>query len=279
MSRRRRHQPDSLELLLDTMCNTFGGIIMIALLIALLSRDASPEASATDNLRRQLQSIEQQTTEAQQLQQRLRVSEPNTTAAFELLTQRDELRQRIEAARETIESNNTALAAMPQIDPAEMEQLVAQLQSKTNEVQTLQQQIEREMQARQRALRLPRERATGKKTYYFIVRFGRIYPVHAMRDGRRELNTQTLDWRHVEGGETAVPKAGLGFDVPTFARLFAEIPAQTYSVHFIVYNDSFPMFLAARQVPVARNYDTGWEFLPEDKPVIFSVRGEAPPAL
>jgi hypothetical protein len=37
--------------------------------------------------------------------------------------------------------------------------------------------------------------------------------------------------------------------------------------------------LAARQVPMARNYDTGWEFLPEDRPVIFSSRGEAPPAL
>lgn len=279
MSRRRQHQPDSLELLLDTMCNTFGGIIMIALLIALLSRDASSENAATDNSQRQLQSIEQQTTEAQQLQQRLRVSDPNTTAAFELLTQRDELRQRIEAAQQVLQSNNTALAAMPQIDPAEMERLVAQLQAKTNEVATLQQQIDREMQARQRALRLPRERVTGKKTYYFIVRFGRIYPVHAMRDGRRELNTQTLDWRHAEGGETATPKAGLGFDVPTFARLFAEIPSQTYSIHFIVYNDSFPMFLAARQVPVARNYDTGWEFFPEDRPVIFSSRGEAPPAL
>jgi hypothetical protein len=278
MSRRRQHQPDSLELLLDTMCNAFGGIIMIALLIALLSRDASSE-TATDHIQRLLQSIEQQTTEAQQLQQRLKISEPNTTAAFELLTQRDELRQRIEAARHMIRSNTTALAAIPQIDPAETERLVAQLQSKTNDVQTLQQQIDREMQARQRALRLPRERATGKKTYYFIVRFGRIYPVHAMRDGRRELNTQTLDWRHAEGGETATPKAGLGFDMPTFARLFAEIPPQTYSIHFIVYNDSFPMFLAARQVPVSRNYDTGWEFLPEDRPVIFSSRGEAPPAL
>jgi hypothetical protein len=278
MSRRRQHQPDSLELLLDTMCNTFGGIIMIALLIALLSRDASSE-NATDHIQRLLESIEQRTAEAQQLQQRLQISEPETTAAFELLTQRDELRRSTETERQTIQSNNTALAAMPQVDPAEAERLVAQLQAKTNEVQTLQQQIEREMQARQRALRLPRERATGKKTYYFIVRFGRIYPVHAMRDGRRELNTQTLDWRQTAGGETATPKAGLGFDVPTFARLFAEIPAQTYSIHFIVYNDSFPIFLAARQVPMARNYDTGWEFLPEDRPVIFSSRGEAPPAL
>lgn len=279
MSRRRRQQPDSLELLLDTMCNTFGGIIMIALLIALLSRDASSETSATESLPRQLQSLEQQTTEAQQLQQRLRESDPNTAAAFELLSQRDEMREQIEEVRRTIQSNTTALASMPQADPAEAERLVGQLQSKTNELQILQQQIERDTQARQRALRLPRERVTGKRTSYFILRFGRIYPVHVMQAGARTLNTQTLEWRDTQGGRVATPRLQAGLDAATFSRLLAEIPAQAYSIHFIVYNDSFPMFLAARQVPLARGYDTGWEFLPEDRPVVFSARGEAPPAL
>src|SRR5687767_9075560 len=99
MSRRRQQQPDSLELLLDTMCNTFGGIILIALLIALLSRDASSETAAAqrgENLRRELQSIEQQTNEAEQLRQRLQTSDPTIAATLELLTQRDQLRQRIE---------------------------------------------------------------------------------------------------------------------------------------------------------------------------------------
>ena len=37
MRRRRALAPaDSLDLLLDTMCNTFGGIILIALLVALM---------------------------------------------------------------------------------------------------------------------------------------------------------------------------------------------------------------------------------------------------
>jgi hypothetical protein len=276
---RRQQRPDSLELLLDTMCNTFGGIIMIALLIALLSRDASSETSASENLRRQLQSLEQQTTEAQQLQQKLRTIDPTTTAAFELLSQRDELRQQIESARQTIQSNTTALAAMPQADPAEINRLAAQLQSKTNELQTLQQQVERDIQARQRTLRLPRERVTAKRTHYFIIRYGKIYPVHVFRDRARTLNTQSLDWRETPDGQIATPKPQLGLDTATFARLLVEIPAETYSTHFIVYNDSFPTFLAARQIPLARNFDTGWEFLPEDRPVVFSSRGAAPPAL
>jgi hypothetical protein len=43
--------------------------------------------------------------------------------------------------------------------------------------------------------------------------------------------------------------------------------------------DSFPAFLTARQIPLARNFDTGWEFFTEDRQVIFSASGEAPPAL
>jgi hypothetical protein len=36
MSFRRQHRGDSLDLLLDTMCNTFGGIILLAVLVTLL---------------------------------------------------------------------------------------------------------------------------------------------------------------------------------------------------------------------------------------------------
>ena len=49
MSRRRLpEQSDSLEMLLDTMCNTFGGIILIALMISLIAKDAKPAPELTD---------------------------------------------------------------------------------------------------------------------------------------------------------------------------------------------------------------------------------------
>jgi hypothetical protein len=104
-----------------------------------------------------------------------------------------------------------------------------------------------------------------------------------MRDGRREINSQSLLWRTLPDGRTAEPQAGVGLDVaanaPALNRLFTEIPGETYSIHFLVYSDSFPAFLAARQIPLQRGFDTGWEFLPPDRPIIFSSSGEAPPAL
>ena len=40
MPRKLPPQSDSLEMLLDTMCNTFGGIILIALLLSLIAKDS-----------------------------------------------------------------------------------------------------------------------------------------------------------------------------------------------------------------------------------------------
>lgn len=49
MTRRRGNlQADSLELLLDTICNTFGGILFIALLVALLARETPSQKDTTD---------------------------------------------------------------------------------------------------------------------------------------------------------------------------------------------------------------------------------------
>jgi hypothetical protein len=42
MSRRKRTADSSLELLLDTICNTFGGVLFLAILICVLLRMASP---------------------------------------------------------------------------------------------------------------------------------------------------------------------------------------------------------------------------------------------
>jgi hypothetical protein len=281
MSRRRQKPLDSLELLLDTMCNTFGGIIMIALLIALLSRDTDANASATELFKKQLEQTERQIVEAESLRSRFAESaDTNLLEAIELLRAREELQRKIEEARQEIASNATLQARIAATnDPGELGRLMTQKEARQKEERILVGQIEREKKSRERPLRLPRERVTGKRTFYFILRYGKIHPVHLMRDGRRELNRQSLDWQTTPQGESAMPRRDAGIDLPAFARMLNEVPAQTFAIHFLAYNDSFPLFLAARQGPLARGFDTGWEFLSEEKPVIFSSRGEAPPAL
>jgi hypothetical protein len=44
MNIRRRSLTDSLQLLVDTICNLFGSIVIISLLMSLLSKDTSTDA-------------------------------------------------------------------------------------------------------------------------------------------------------------------------------------------------------------------------------------------
>jgi hypothetical protein len=284
MNIRRRSLTDSLQLLVDTICNLFGSIIIISLLMALLSKDTSPEAAAqarAANWKTEIQQAQSNLDEARRLQSTLTLSNPDEAQKLALAAEISGLRSITASNLAIIRSNSTSAVAPPQ--NVSVEDLLTRKLALESDVTDITNQLSRLKQASTRQLRLPRERATGKKTYYFICRFGKIYPVHLMRDGQRELNTQTLDWRQTPAGETAIPRRELGFDPATglaaFSRLFNEIPAQTFSIHFLVYNDSFPAFLTARQIPLARNFDTGWEFLIEDQPVVFSSRGEAPPAL
>lgn len=278
MNIRHRSLTDSLQLLVDTICNLFGSIIIISLLMALLSKDPTTDATPAqrqENWRNQIQQTQSELDEARRLQ--------STIAPNREDRRRLDLAAEIAQLKSVTESNLVLLRtnAAPPLESAE--DILGRKSALESELTTLSNQLAQAKLANTRQLRLPRERVTGKKTWYFICRFGKVYPVHIMRDGRRELNNQTLDWRETADGETATPRREFGFDPATgmaaLTRLFSEIATQTYSIHFLVYNDSFPAFLSARQVPLSRNFDTGWEFLTEQRPVVFSSHGEAPPAL
>ena len=285
MNIRRRSLTDSMQLLVDTICNLFGSIIIISLLMAVLSKDSSPEAAAHErvaNLSAQLSQAKAELDAARRFQSTVAPLDSNETQRLAMSAQIAELNI-VAASNLNVIRSNTLAPLKPGMAQPSLEDLNRQRYALQADLSDLTNQLARIKQASTRPLRLPREHATGKKSYYFICRFGKIYPVHIMREDQRDLNTQTLNWSQTSAGETATPRRELGFDpsagLQAFERLFNEIPAQMYSIHFLVYPDSFPAFLSARQVPLAHNFDTGWEFLTPDEPVVFSSRGEAPPAL
>jgi hypothetical protein len=282
MNIRRRSLTDSLQLLVDTICNLFGSIIIISLLMAILSKDTPPDATAAQSAEVQRQILETQTNldEARRFQSTI---QPNSEDAqrLALADKIAELKTMVSSNLALIQTNAPATNFAGQDISVEI--LLTQKTNLEAQLATLTNQVDRARQANTRQLRLPRERATGKRTYYVICRFGKIYPVYIFREGEREQNSQTITWGVTpSGGYTATPRRELGLNPATslagFAQVFADVPPQNYAVHFLVYPDSFPAFLAARQIPLNRNYDTGWEFYTDERPVVFSSRGSAPPA-
>jgi len=284
MNLRRRGHADSLELLLNTMCNTFGGIVMISLVMALLAGDTSSEEAASSRAANWQQQIDQATAalgEASRLQATLAANQSEATDRLALSAEVSKLAERVKADQQIAQSNRAQVASMPVLDPDATKNLLERKSALANELRAANEQLERFKQAHGRTLRLPRERATGKKPFYFIVRYGRIYPIQILLNNERSLNTETIEWSETAEGRAAMPRREIppNNNVPTFARQIRDLPIQTYSIHFLVYEDSFPAFLNARQLPLQAGYDTGWEFLPSDRPVLFSSGGEAPPAL
>lgn len=284
MNLRKKGHSDSLELLLNTMCNTFGGIVMISLVMALLTRDSSPDAMANaraERWRGQIQDAANGLDDARKLQQSLASNDQAARSALALAEERARLEKRIAEERAATESNSLAAAkSVPPDDSESLQRLRSRETALSSEVTEMLAQLERVKKSHQRELRLPRERASGKKPFYFIVRYGRVYPIAVFHDGERELNTESIDWRQSKEGRVATPrKDAPPASVPPFAKTVRELEPDRYLIHFIVYNDSFATFLSARQIPLQSGYDTGWEFLTEDREVIFSAGGEAPPAL
>jgi hypothetical protein len=285
MNIRRRSLTDSLQLLVDTICNLFGSIVIISLLMALLSKDAAPDATAgqSADIQRQIQQTQTDLEETRRFQSTI-LPNAEDTQRLALADKIAELKTLVSSNLALVQSNTAPATSTTAVADIPVEDLLASKTALETQLAALTNQLDRVRQANTRQLRLPRERATGKKTYYVICRFGKIYPVHIFREGQRERNNHTITWDQAPyGGSTATPRRELGLDPATslagFASIFTDLAAQTYAVHFLVYPDSFPAFLAARQIPLNRNYDTGWEFYTEDRTVVFSSRGSAPPAL
>src|SRR5580658_8133239 len=125
MNLRRKGPPDSLYMLLDTMCNTFGGIILLAVLVTLLTstEKQSRAAVSTDSqemLQRRLALAKTNLQESLQLLASLqsKANGERWKAQVALLATRKELQNAIQHARDTVALNTRELDSANAADPA-----------------------------------------------------------------------------------------------------------------------------------------------------------------
>lgn len=304
----RFQSPGSLEMLLDTMCNTFGGIILIALLISLVARDnrlqpqATPRGASTAT---RLPETERDLARAKAAAAELaRDLAGDAAARIRLAGERERLRARLglldeESARLKARVLAEAANASQTIQDlaARLEQERRQLERELPAEITRQRELTRERERLQahaalareqlrertrpevRQLRFPREHPTGKRPCDVIVRHGRLYPVHLFPQGLKQRNTATLRWRPAEGGgEYVEPLPGLGMD-PVRDReaveaFFRQVSAGEYYLVFQVYQDSFGAFGLAKQMAVNRGFETGWVPLQNLQPLKAASGGQ-----
>jgi hypothetical protein len=287
MNLRHRKPHDSLYMLLDTMCNAFGGIILLAVLVVLLtSREKIQSATKADSnemLRRRLALAQTNLQHSLQLSASLHATanDDRWKSQVTLLATRQQLEDEIKSIRELAAQGEKEIDANAGSDPSEvLKQLDAQiaadnvkklaaqnsLDASTDEKKRvaarlvgLEKQLDEAIKLSQRELRLPKEHDTDRTAAYVIVIYGRVY---FCRNADMTRNDKDIAWTEKLGAEYAKPIRGKGLDpIANAAEIKTYFNAQSHNsvfIDFIALADSFPTFLRAKQLAGECGIPYGW---------------------
>jgi hypothetical protein len=278
MSRRSNSDTtDSMELLLDTVCNTFGAVIFISMLVAIMvSRSSSAHSSSKPSVDPALETaqilLEIETARdrvrvlGEQLRQQKLLRERFSTDESLALSQsiqhqtNDSVRflQQKTAAVAEISATNSQRAGLQH----QLQQQQAAFESSAAESKTLRQEMERTLETVGRTARIPQVRRTSKESVVFALDDSRLYRITT---AGQTVDDTDCDRNLESGMEVLRPKPGGGVPVATNAtstaisamtRRFDGLSASRHFVQIFVSRDSFAAFLPVKDTLV----DLGLEY-------------------
>jgi hypothetical protein len=307
MNLRNRKPSDSLYMLLDTMCDAFGGIILLAVLVVLLTSEEKIQNATHDDSTEMMQRRVALAQTNLQLSLQHAASLHTTAnddrwkAQVSLLAERQQLEDEIKRIRDLAAQNAKEIDANAGSDPTErLKKLDAQaadaevnrlmMQNRidasneekkrtADKLTALEKQMAEAAKLSERELRLPREHDTDREAAYAIVMYGRIY---FCRNADMTRNEKDIQWTDRRGSELAAPRKDRGLDpVANAAQIKAYCAAQMKNnvfIDFVVIPDSFPAFIRAKQLAVETGIPFGWiPWRPkEDGELAFSAVGYMP---
>ena len=283
MARRAsRENADSLELLLDTICNVFGGIILMAILVVLQTQGSleripeqveSPEGSLeVERLTFEITRLDRQLAEQKQRKRELderfqRTASPDTAI---LLNRREEVVKAIQEAEKRIEK----LTQEERVAKEMESRLAAQQTELTETIDSRRRQVEGAARRREQAVasnttiaRLPQwheSRTSGQRIY--LVSGKKAYKLSG---------SMPLEGKYVSGDCTVTPMAernaifvepreGSGTPLPSdhklaviYRNVLKTDSPEEHLISFFVHtdNESFATFQVVRTIVVAEGYE------------------------
>jgi hypothetical protein len=307
MRRNHRADNDSLELLLDTMCDIFGTIILIAVLVALLSQQVQhiPDHSSESSeiMKRKIAKALTDIKESEQYlaQLQLQAASSEVTEKMDLVRRKkvlqEELNEMTKNSKDTEDFNElsanddqkvktlkTQVASLTQQKATEQSAYNSKV-SKKNALEkhatSLEASVGTEEQKSVHRLRLPKERKMmSKKPMYVIARYGLLYPTHEYSSGFPKHNNDTIQWKERGYGSTeATPKEGKGMTPREFSSYLKKLSGEEFYMAFLLYEDSFGIFNESKETCFSDGFDYGLRPIKRDEPIIFSVFGSGVPGL
>lgn len=311
--KRRLHSgnQDSLELLLDTLCNVFGGIILIACLLAMLSRpkpEVTPANEVVDHeagilLEKQM---EQARAELDGLQKRRAQLQREDDPSMKPLV------QELEALKKTAEERRQQRAEQDELAAKKAEQLmrdasteIARLREQVQEAEKklgvankateaarqrhaamkkqladLQLELETVSRLKVETVRFPRERQIDRPPAPIILRHGQVFPLF---DANGQPVPGIVRATAADGHFTAVPQPGQGLlpvrDAKRLREFLPQLVGTKRYLTLYVYPDSFSTMRELKKLIFELGLDYGVEICDEHRVLFFSATGAKPKPL
>lgn len=282
MARRRSAKQDSLELLLDTICNTFGGVLFIAILVVLLLQQTGKGPGQPASLSKPVTAVEMLdlTNRFEDLSSqltRLRENRGNqqvVVQTFATTEMQIQLQERTALTNELAERQNAVDQMM--LERAELSVRVEQLtqeneavpeqlkESKAKEEQ-LTAKLEELIESNRQELRLPVLKESDRPVIALILKYGRLYLWNLSNSIAREgLNDQHFVAVGHENKDTLItmahPLRGIELDDRPQTRdqirsLLVHVSPKKFHLAIVVRPDSFYEFRYARDAIVELGFN------------------------
>jgi len=299
-------QSDSTGLLLDTVCNVFGGIILIALLVALLAQETESKLKLDVNPDARMELLQRRGGRIIAENKRVRVKNGELEKELAALTHPaiGELLGNVEAAKQELARMRDSLAdkqrelEISNVDAEDLLEILdkanaeadAELTREESQALKLEGQLsqlkrqEQELVAQRDSakekqtvrLRLPKERSTGKEQVWVLVRYGRLYPTFLRQRGRSFQNEISIRWTERLSSHKAEPKPGKGLNMAGWKSYLRQLDSRSEFVAFAVWPDSYTAFNAAKVAAVARGMSYGWDIQESGEEIYFGSSGTVP---
>ena len=282
---RKEDEGGSLDMLLDTLCNTFGGIILIALLLALSVNKKSVELY--DKLVKTDDNQSELIREREQLKNSLLdLKDENIEIMEDLEDDAYSKREEIEEIKDNLDDLNSDSSSMEKLAQRAREKLKDMEDTETTieeerltmeeELSRLEaifehQELSKELKKKPyRQVSLPQQKDTRKKPLPVIVAHGKMYPMIALNIGSVEKNEDGLLWNQTPDKRFQVkvdPQKGVDPMNDDALDLFLSsvrdaprLVRQDFFLNLFVYSDSenFAIFNKIRDEAVLRKLDYNW---------------------
>lgn len=276
MRRRASLNGDSLDLLLDTICNTFGGVLFIAILLIVLLQlspavtESTPRdqpspgesesiddlrlqlAELTESVKRQEQLLEQ--TVSPKLESALSEMSSRQKAASASLKQVGDLESRNKATEEELHRSDVAAA--------ELQGRLVEAERQITELRTV---LSTKKSETTEEIHSPVERSEfGKSEVGLVLRYGRFYVWHRYSPSGERLGLNTDDFLILDDTSDGIvvrprPNRGIPIDRSEAARRaiaerLHEFNSNRKILAFIVRPDSYSEYRIVRDVAVSLGF-------------------------